>query len=302
MMERLRDWSLIRKVVPREESAAVTGGREGELLLGQLVGASFPFKDARLLAGRRIPSKRQGRRREIDLFVCTPRMIHLIVVKNWSGRLGVHNGVWRQTRRSGEVVDHSDLIETNRLRRDAVVEYLHERSVILDDKYVTEHIVSKIIFTNPRLELEPEIEARPDVFSWRELNGYLGRRPEKSAAGRVFSSVVEFCLDSEAKVGGTLMQTLFGRGNADQCFQVTPQYFERSHVYLRAWPPSPVSSAQRYPSAAAEPVGWTAGLAAREASHFRSDDCDSAEGRPATRPSTLMSSSSCGQWIPSRVR
>src|SRR4051794_19448902 len=101
MIERLRDWSEIRKVVPREESAAVTGGREGELLLGQLVGSSFPFKDARLLAGRRIPSKRQGRRREIDLIVCTPRMIHLIEVKNWSGRLTVRDGVWRQTRRGG---------------------------------------------------------------------------------------------------------------------------------------------------------------------------------------------------------
>src|SRR4051794_21194475 len=101
MIERLRDWSEIRKVVPREESAAVTGGREGELLLGQLVGSSFPFKDAHLLAGRRIPSKRQGRRREIDLIVCTPRMTHLIEVKNWSGQLTVHNGVWRQTRRGG---------------------------------------------------------------------------------------------------------------------------------------------------------------------------------------------------------
>jgi len=72
-----------------------------------------------------------------------------------------------------------------------------------------------VIFTNPRLELEPAIEARPDVFSWRELNGYLGQRSEKSPAGRVFSSVVQFCLDSEAKIGGSLLQALFGRGTDD---------------------------------------------------------------------------------------
>ena len=139
----------------------MAGGRDGELLLGELVGASHSFKGARLLAGRRIPSKRQGRRREIDLIVCTPKMIHLIEVKNWSGQLTLHNGMWRQTRRGGEVVDHPDPTEENRLKRDAVVEYLHDRGIVLDERYVQEHIVTKLIFTNPRLELDPAIEAPP---------------------------------------------------------------------------------------------------------------------------------------------
>jgi hypothetical protein len=85
LIDRLRQWSEIQKVRPAIESAAVEGGRDGELLLKDLVGASFQFKDAHLLTGRRIPSKRPGRRREIDLIVCTPRMIHLIKAKNWSG-------------------------------------------------------------------------------------------------------------------------------------------------------------------------------------------------------------------------
>ena len=61
MIERLKLWSEIRKVRPAEESAAVAGWRDGELLLERLVGSSFRFKDAHLLAGRRIPSKRHGR-------------------------------------------------------------------------------------------------------------------------------------------------------------------------------------------------------------------------------------------------
>ena len=35
-------------------------------------------------------------------------MIHLIEVKNWSGRLDVQNGVWCQTRRNGQVVEHPE--------------------------------------------------------------------------------------------------------------------------------------------------------------------------------------------------
>lgn len=125
LIDRLRQWSEIQKVRPTIESAAVEGGRDGEFLLKEMVGASYQFKDAHLLSGRRIPSKRQGRRREIDLIVCTPRMIHLIEAKNWSGQLSVQNGAWRQTRRGGDIVEHGDLIGENLLKRDAVVEYLY---------------------------------------------------------------------------------------------------------------------------------------------------------------------------------
>src|SRR5256714_12897682 len=114
-------------------------------------------------------------------------MIHLIEVKNWSGQLTVHNGVWRQTRRGGDVVDHGDLIRENRLKRDAVVEYLHDRGLDLNGRFVDEHVVPKVIFTNPNLQLDPEVEARTDVISRRELDGYLGRQRQKGLAERMFS-------------------------------------------------------------------------------------------------------------------
>jgi len=203
LMGRLRQWSEIQRVRPSQEAPDVTGGRDAERLLKELVGSSFHFQDAHVFAGRRIPSKRQARRREVDLIVCTPRMIHLIEVKNWSGRLDVRDGAWCQTRRNGQVVEHSDLVETNRLKRDAVVEYLNEGGVSLDAPMVQEHIVPKIIFMNPRLELERAIEDRADVISRRELDAYLGRQPRRGVAERMFFSLIELCRDRESPGGTT---------------------------------------------------------------------------------------------------
>lgn len=200
IVSRLREWSAIGRVRPVEEALDAAGGRDGELMLRELIGSSFPFQGAHLLAGRRIPSRRQGRRREIDLIVCTPAMIHLIEVKNWSGRLDVRDGAWRQTRRNGEVVDHGDLLRTNLQKRDAVVEFLGDGGVALDARFARDHIVPKVIFTNPRLELDPAIEALPEVISRRELDAYLGRQPaRKGLAERMCASVIAFCLASEAK-------------------------------------------------------------------------------------------------------
>jgi hypothetical protein len=40
-----------------------------------------------------------------------------------------------------------------------VVEYLHDRGLDLDSRFVDEHIVPKVIFTNPNLQLDPEVGA-----------------------------------------------------------------------------------------------------------------------------------------------
>jgi hypothetical protein len=200
LVDRLKQWSAIRRVRPVHEAPDVSGGRDAELLLKELVGASFQSHSAYLFAGRRIPSKRQGRRREIDLIVCTPRMIHLIEVKNWSGRLEVRDGVWRQTRRNGEVVEHPDLFAGNRQRRDAVVEYLRDRGLSLAEPFLRDHIGPKVILMNPKLELERAVEDRPDVISRRELDDYLGRRPERGRAERMFSTLIELCRDRESRL------------------------------------------------------------------------------------------------------
>jgi hypothetical protein len=143
-------------------------------------------------------------------------MIHLFEVKNWSGQLGLRNGVWRQVRRSGDVVEHRDLIETNLVKRDAVAEYLLDQGVALDQQTVHDHIVPKIIFMNPRLELEPAIEALPEVISRCKLDDYLGRQRQKGLVERMCSSFVEFCLDFESKLGGNVSHTYLGELPAGQ--------------------------------------------------------------------------------------
>jgi hypothetical protein len=203
LSSRLKQWAQLREFRPVVESPDVAGGRDGELMLKHLVTAAFQFKDASLLAGRRIPSKRQHRRREIDLIVCTRERIHLIEIKNWSGVLDVKGGVWRQTRRNGEIVEHPDLMRENWLRRDAVVEYLHDRGLALPDAFVGNHILSQIIFMNPRLAITPEIESLPEVISRRELDNFLGNQPyQRNITERLFASVIDLCLARQATSAG----------------------------------------------------------------------------------------------------
>ncbi len=199
LLLRLREWAEIQAVKPTRESGDVSGGRDAELLLKQLIGTSQAFRDGQVFAGRRIPSKRQGRRREIDLIVCTPKVIHLIEVKNWSGRLDVEQGHWRQYRRSGDVVDHGDLLRSNLQKQEAVVEYLRDRGIAIDNAIVRDHFVTEIIFMNRRLELEPSIEALPEIITRRELDRHLGQQPRSSFTEQMFATLIELCLSAEAK-------------------------------------------------------------------------------------------------------
>lgn len=212
VVERLGQWAAIGRVRPVAPPAAEAAGREGELLLREVVGASYQLEGASVLAGRRIPSRRQGRRREIDLIVATPEAIHLIEVKNWSGRVEVVDGRWRQARRGGAVVDHGDLLDDLRRKRDAVAEHLADRGLTLDDRFMEENFPLKIIFTNPNLDLDPTLESRPDVYSRRELDAYLGPRARPGAAGRLASALVAFCRDRRGGAPSSrLPADLYGR-------------------------------------------------------------------------------------------
>ena len=197
---RLRDWLQISAIKPFEEDAANAGGLKAELLLKDLLGAQFRHQNAHLLARRRIPSRQQGRRREIDLIVCDPQTIHLMEVKNWSGQLTVQGGVWRQTRRDGQMIQHPNPIEANRSKRDAVVEYLRDCGLSLSDDFVRRHIVSNLVFWNRHLELDPSVEAMSGVITWRNLEAHF-QQPQQhtSLAHQLFSSLLHFCLGSQQK-------------------------------------------------------------------------------------------------------
>lgn len=209
--ERLEQWHQIRQIEPIEEAPSVAGGREAEILLKELAETHFRFKDAFLLAGRRIPSKRTGRKREVDLIVCTPQRIHILEVKNWSGQLSTEDGTWRQLRRGGGVLEHENPVEKNLLKRDVIVEYLRTKGVKLDKAFVQQHMISKVVFMNRRLQLSPAIEQHPDVISRGKLEEYLGRQKRKTFSERLFSSLIELCLDSDQQRVEKVSQTVTGR-------------------------------------------------------------------------------------------
>ena len=114
------------------------------------------------------------------------------------------------------MVEHGDLVATNLLKRDAVVEYLRERGVTLDEPSLRGHIAPKVIFMNPNLVLEPAIEGLPEVISRRELDAYLGSRPERKWTERLFASLVEYLLNSESKPAATSTPAPSGRIPPDQ--------------------------------------------------------------------------------------
>lgn len=208
--ERFQIWRQIRQSKPVEEALSVASGREGELLLNELASTHFRSKDDYLLAGRRIPSKRHGRRREIDLIVCTPQMIHIVEVKNWAGQLDADDGVWRQTRRGGDILEHENPIQKNLVKRDVIAEYLRENGIKIDKDFVRDRFDSKIIFMNPNLQLDPSIEEHPDVISRHKLDQYIGRQKRETIAARLCSSLIEFCLDSEKKAAKEPVRTAVG--------------------------------------------------------------------------------------------
>lgn len=193
IVERYRLWTAIRNAPVTVEAPGIVAGREAEVALREQIGESFRFAGAEVFAGRRIPSRRQDRRREIDLIVCGPRRIHLIEVKNWSGRLDLRGRDWIQERRGGGTVNHHDLLAENLLKRDATRDFLDERGLKIDEAFATRYLFPVIMFMNPNLEMDPRIEAMPEVFSRRELDRHLGVQSRKSAAERLIASMIDYC-------------------------------------------------------------------------------------------------------------
>ena len=199
IVERYKLWTAIRDAPMTAEAPGVAAGREAEVALLEQIGESFRFEGAEVFAGRRIPSRKQDRRREIDLIVCEPRRIHLIEVKNWSGRLELRGRDWIQERRGGGTVNHRDLLAETLLKRDATRDFLDERGLKIDDDFAIRYLFPVIMFMNPNLEMDPRIEAMPEVFSRRELDEHLGVQPRKSGAERLIASMIDYCFARSRK-------------------------------------------------------------------------------------------------------
>jgi Holliday junction resolvase-like predicted endonuclease len=227
MLSRLKEWATLASQVPCAEDPGVVAGRQAEVFLQQIVGTHLNHRGASLWGGRRVP-RRDGGRREIDLIVCSRKMIHLIEVKNWSGQLIDQGRVWQQVRRSGEVMNHANLIDDNLEKRFLVVKYLRDNGIAIDGDFLRRHICQKVIFMNPRLRLPHSISSHPDVITWNSLPGYLGEQSPRKAVERILCSVIDLCLWSEASE--IVQEQLYGSMSARRL-----EAIEAAISRLRTW-------------------------------------------------------------------
>jgi len=91
-------------------------------------------------------------RTEIDLVVATDDTLFLLELKNWSGRLDVHNEILVQHRRhEGGMIEHGNLMKTMQKREAGMRAWLTKQGCD------PPRIERKILFYNPRLEFSDAV-------------------------------------------------------------------------------------------------------------------------------------------------
>lgn len=212
-LERLREWREVVSVAPTTEDPVVLGGRQAEHFLHTLVESHFNFKGASLYPNKRVPAGYC--RREIDLIVVTAKRIHIIEIKNWSGSLRIVGHQWVQTNRDGHKIEHPNLVADHQDKNLALIKYLCSQGVQLDPKVQTKYLSNKVIFMNPRLDVQDRaIADHPDVLLPHRLNSYLNQQRRSGVGERILGSLVQWCLDSES--ADVVMDGYFGSLTPDK--------------------------------------------------------------------------------------
>lgn len=193
-IHRLKEWKLIQKVLPDAEEEEVLAGDAAEQFLMEIVEGQLSFKGCHLFASKRIPSKQLRRRFEVDLIVLTPKHMHIFEVKNWSGELVSNRDKWIQIRRSGEEIEHANLVEYNSDKANLLIDYLFDRRIEIPADFVRQ----KVIFMNPRLRIDSYIEDNPDVLTRHKLDTYLGSQKRFGSKERLAHTLIKWCLDTES--------------------------------------------------------------------------------------------------------
>ena len=193
---RLRQWRDLTRIETYSEDPEVIAGRQAEQFLSQIVETNLKWKNAYCYLAKRFPSKKYGRRFEIDLVVLTKKHLHFLEVKNWSGQVISSGSNWIQIRRNGERIENPNLVDYNSAKQQVVVEFLKERGLTLDKSYFSQ----MVIFMNPKLILDRVIDKNPFVVPYSRLNKYLASQKGTSFAERMVHSIIEICLDLEKKM------------------------------------------------------------------------------------------------------
>ena len=142
---RLKDL-LVRKKRFEPAGHRVSGGM-AEVRLGRLIRSVIG--DARVWDGLRIPDPENGGRREIDMIIARGDEVLFVEQKHWSGQLSFEDGSFLQTRRSGEVLDHGNILDWT-ARKGRLLGEIMERET--GNCFGSSNVV--IVFSNRALEME----------------------------------------------------------------------------------------------------------------------------------------------------
>ncbi|MGL6260378.1 nuclease-related domain-containing protein [Vibrio sp. WXL210] len=197
LKQELGPWLELVKTKKEVELGHVQAGRDAEDLFQGMVERQMTFNRGTIYSGKRIPNPNGGRF-EIDAIILTHSRIHLVEVKNWSGILHACEGGWKQTKRSGEVIEHRDILELNKEKLAAFRQYLESQDVELPS-YLDELFTFKTIFMNDKLRIDPIIQQDEDVVCRSTLDAYL-RDSTTSLRERMLSAIVEVLASRDAEI------------------------------------------------------------------------------------------------------
>ena len=224
LLDRLKAWHCLSKVESVQEKPEVLAGRTAELFLKTLVESHIKYKGCSCFIAKRVPSRQEGRRFEIDLIVLTKKRLHFLEVKNWSGQLNKKDGNWVQTRRNGKTVAHPNLTKYNSKKTDVMIKYLKSKGLNIDKSYFSQ----KVLFMNKNLTISNSILQDPDVIPIHKLDAFLESHPSLSFAAKMVHSIIEVCLESES--GQIILDGLFKSLHSKQLEIAT-----RAINELRSW-------------------------------------------------------------------
>eukprot|EP00039_Didymoeca_costata_P001005 m.48767 g.48767 ORF g.48767 m.48767 type:complete len:406 (-) comp10584_c0_seq2:87-1304(-) len=117
------------------------------------------------------------KRGEIDLAVVTTRGLLVLEVKNWSGSLSIStqgdtNQSWRQTRTSGEIIDHGDVLARISEKALSLAEHMRRHGVHVLDSMVH----SKVLLVNDRIRVDIDgrgIQENSDIIFPRFVEEFV---------------------------------------------------------------------------------------------------------------------------------
>jgi len=156
-----------------EPLAGDVAGDEGELAALTFIQdwVSSQARECRVYPSLRVPRPDAKGKFEIDLLLLGPNGLLGLEIKHWGGRVELGRpGRWHQVNRVGAEVEHDDPVELLGKKMDAVRTYVQDVNKVT---VAARAIHRRVVFTNPKVLLGPNLARHPDVVPLPTLASML---------------------------------------------------------------------------------------------------------------------------------